>query len=181
MLAISQCRRPDQATPDIRFRIRDKSIIEKGNAMHTLIKTAIFAVLFGYSLATLRAQTLPAPTLDLQPDGVKWVTTPIPGVQTAVLSGSPSAQGLYLLRVKIAKDSKLMPHTHPDVRYTTVLAGEMHFGIGESFDDAKMKIYPPGAIIAIPANTPHFVWARSGDVIVQDTGIGPTGTTPVKK
>jgi quercetin dioxygenase-like cupin family protein len=83
--------------------------------------------------------------------------------------------------VKIARDAKLMPHTHPDVRYTTVLSGDMHFGFGEAFDPERMKAYPPGAIIAIPANTPHYVWARDGEVIVQDVGIGPTGTAPLKK
>ncbi len=148
--------------------------------MKFLIKAAV-PVLLVLAISPLYAQNLPVPTLDLQPDGVKWTATPIPGVQTAVLSGSLSATGLYLLRVKIAKDARLMPHKHPDVRYTTVLAGEMHFGFGEIFDDTQMKIYPAGAIIAIPANTPHFVWARTGDVIVQDTGIGPTATSPIGK
>lgn len=121
------------------------------------------------------------PALDLAPADVVWLDSPTPGVKTAVLSGSLLQPGLYILRVKIAKDAKLMPHTHPDVRYTTVLSGEMLFGFGESFDAARLKAYPPGAILAIPPHTPHFVWARDGEVIVQDTGFGPTGTAPLRK
>lgn len=121
------------------------------------------------------------PTIDLAPGDVSWRDTTTPGVKTAVLQGNLLDPGLYILRVKIANDAKLMPHTHPDVRYTTVLSGEMHFGFGESFDANRMKVYLPGAIIAIPANTPHYVWARNGEVVVQDTGIGPTATIPLKK
>jgi quercetin dioxygenase-like cupin family protein len=142
------------------------------------------AATLGIALASLLAAGTGAaqsPTLDLVPGDIAWLDSPTPGVKTAVLSGSLVQPGLYILRVKIAKDAKLMPHTHPDVRYTTVLSGEMHFGFGDAFDAGRMKTYPAGAIIAIPANTPHFVWARDGDVIVQDTGIGPTGTAPLRK
>jgi quercetin dioxygenase-like cupin family protein len=127
------------------------------------------------------AQTIPAPTLDLMPGDVTWKNSPIPGVQFAVLAGDVQHPGLYILRVKLARDAKLLPHTHPDIRNTTVLAGEMYFGFGESFDPDQMKVYPAGAIIAIPANAPHYVWAKTGEVIVQDVGIGPTGTTALKK
>jgi hypothetical protein len=29
---------------------------------------------------------------------------------------------------------------------------------------------------AIAKKTPHFVWAKDGEVIIQTTGMGPTGT-----
>ena len=142
----------------------------------TISAVAAFLVAAFIASSPLRAQAL-----DLAPGDVVWLDAPVAGVKTAVLSGSLSQAGLYILRVKIAKDAKLMPHTHPDVRYTTVLSGDMHFGFGETFDPGRMKSYPAGAIIAIPANTPHYVWARDGEVIVQDVGIGPTGTAAHKK
>lgn len=123
----------------------------------------------------------PAPAIDLLPADVAWRASPVPGVQTAVLSGNLLQPGLYLLRVKIAKDARLMPHTHPDVRYTTVLSGEMRLGFGDTFEESRMKSYPAGAIIAIPANAPHYVSAPDGEVIVQDTGMGPTASTPLKR
>jgi quercetin dioxygenase-like cupin family protein len=148
------------------------------------IPTRRFAAPLAFTLASFavafEGKAEPAP-LDLAPADVVWLDSPTPGVKTAILSGSLLQPGLYILRVKIAKDAKLMPHTHPDVRYTTVLSGEMLFGFGDTFDAARLKSYLPGAILAIPANTPHFVWARDGEVIVQDTGFGPTGTAPLRK
>lgn len=154
--------------------------------MNTRPSTRI-AVALGIGLGALfaaspsRGQSLPTPTLELTPGEIAWVNSPIPGIQSAVLAGNIQQPGLYVLRVKIARDAKLAPHTHPDVRNTTVLSGEMSLGFGETFDPGRMKVYPEGAIIAIPANTPHYVWARTGEVIVQDVGMGPTGTAPVTK
>jgi hypothetical protein len=34
----------------------------------------------------------------------------------------------------------------------------------------------PGAVYVVPADTPHYVWARDGDVEYQESGFGPTGT-----
>ena len=103
-------------------------------------------VLSAALLCTALSAAAQAPTIDLAPGDVIWRDTPTPGVKTAVLQGNLLDPGLYILRVKIAHDAKLMPHTHPDVRYTTVLSGEMHFGFGESFDADRMKVYPPGAL-----------------------------------
>ena len=149
--------------------------------MGTITRSACIALLAAVPCVTSTAQTAPQLSAGLQPEDVKWSASPVPGVETAVLSGDLQQQGLYLLRVRLAKDSKLQPHTHPDVRYTTVLSGEMYFGFGEAFDTAKMKRFPAGAIIAIPANTPHYVWAPNGAVVVQDAGMGPTATSPLKK
>jgi len=37
----------------------------------------------------------------------------------------------------------------------------------------KLQAYPPGAVIVLPAGTPHFHWARSGEYVSQVTAIGP--------
>ena len=149
--------------------------------MNSLNRTACVVVLAIASLVAAPAQTFAQAQAGMQPEDLKWTASPVPGVETAVLHGDLQKAGLYLLRVRMAKDSKLQPHTHPDVRYTTVLSGEMFFGFGDSFDTGKLVRYPAGAIIAIPANTPHYVWAREGVVIVQDTGVGPTASSPLKK
>lgn len=146
-----------------------------------LLATVLIVSAFGAAAPPARAQGYPSPTVDLMPGDVTWKPTATPGVQMGLISGKLQEPGLYIVRMKIAADTKLMPHTHPDVRNTTVLSGNMYFGFGESFDPEKMKTYPAGAIIAIPANTPHYVWAKDGELIVQDVGLGPTGTGPVKK
>lgn len=139
-----------------------------------LVLAAAIAAVYGTP-----AQSEPSVS-DLMPNDVKWKDSPIPGVQTAVISGDPTAPGLYVIRAKLAPGAKVAPHTHPDTRYDTVLVGELYFGFGETFDANNAKLYPAGAQITVPANTPHFAWVKNGDAILQEVGIGPSGHTPVK-
>jgi hypothetical protein len=39
----------------------------------------------------------------------------------------------------------------------------------------KLEAYPPGAVIILPGNTPHFHWAKSGEYVTQVTAMGPLG------
>jgi hypothetical protein len=59
----------------------------------------------------------------------------------------------------------------------TVLAGTVHLGFGESFDESKLIALPAGAVCVIPSNVPHYVWARDGEAIYQEAGVGVTGTS----
>jgi hypothetical protein len=38
-----------------------------------------------------------------------------------------------------------------------------------------LEAYPPGAVIILPGNTPHFHWAKSGEYVTQVTAMGPLG------
>jgi len=51
-----------------------------------------------------------------------------------------------------------------------VIEGTWYVGEGAKFDAAKLKSYPAGSFVVIPANVPHFVEAK-GAVVVQLTGI----------
>ena len=53
----------------------------------------------------------------------------------------------------------------------TVIEGTRYLGEGEKFDSAKLKGYPAGSFIIIPAGIPHFV-ATEGTVLVQLSGTG---------
>jgi quercetin dioxygenase-like cupin family protein len=102
------------------------------------------------------------------------------GTQTAVLFGDPTKAGVFVTRIKIAPGFKLMPHWHPDeVRTVAVLSGTLYFAVGEQWDESKLKPYPAGTFYSEPPRTPHYAWAKDGEVIIQVTGIGPTGTTPI--
>jgi quercetin dioxygenase-like cupin family protein len=97
-----------------------------------------------------------------------------------VLYGDPTKAGVYVTRVKFPAGAKLMPHTHPDEwRTAVVLSGTFYFGLGDKWDETKLKPYPTGTFFSEPKATPHFVWARDGEVIVQVTAIGPSGTTMI--
>ena len=92
------------------------------------------------------------------------------------LFGNPTTEGLYVTRTLIPHGTKTIPHTHSDSRTVTVLLGVCYYGRGEVFDEERVEQMPPGSFFTEPAGTPHYIWAKDGDVIVQTTGIGPSGT-----
>jgi quercetin dioxygenase-like cupin family protein len=96
-------------------------------------------------------------------------------VRLAVLVGQPSQEGPYVIRVKVPRGAKLMPHKHPEDRTYTVISGVFYIGLGDQFDAGKLEAYPPGAVIVLPGDTAHFHWAKSGEYITQVNAIGPLG------
>ncbi len=98
-----------------------------------------------------------------------------PEARLAVLIGNPAEPGPYVVRVKLPGGGKLMPHRHPEDRIYTVMSGVFYIGLGDSFDGDKVKAYPPGSVIVLPCDTPHFHWAKSGEYVTQVTAIGPLG------
>ena len=100
--------------------------------------------------------------------------------QTAVLYGDPTKPGLFVTRIKFGPGMKSLPHWHPDeVRTVAVISGTLYFGVGEQWDESKLKMYPAGTFFSEAPKTPHFTWAKDGEVIIQVTGIGPTGRTDI--
>ena len=93
----------------------------------------------------------------------------------AAVVGDPSEPAPYLTRVKVPAGVKLMPHRHPEDRIYTVISGVFYIGLGEHFDEEKLKAYPPGSVVVLPGDTWHFHWARSGEYVTQITAIGPLG------
>ena len=93
----------------------------------------------------------------------------------AVVVGKPSEPGPYTIRVRIPHGLKIMPHRHAEDRVYTVLSGVFYIGLGDQFDADKLQEYPPGTVIVLPANTPHFHWAKSSEYVTQVTAIGPLG------
>ena len=98
-----------------------------------------------------------------------------PSVRLAVIVGRPSEAGPYTIRVRVPRGVKLMPHRHPEDRVYTVMSGVFYIGLGDRFDADKLQAYPPGSVIVLPGNTPHFHWAKSGEYVTQVTAIGPLG------
>jgi len=116
--------------------------------------------------------------VEVTPDQLKWAPN-ANGTTQAVLYGDPTKDGLYVIQVKFPKGLKLTPHSHPDERIVTVLSGTAHFGLGEQFDEKKLKALPPESMWTEPAKQPHFAWAMDGEVVLQIVGHGPTSATAV--
>ncbi|GHT16525.1 hypothetical protein FACS1894189_0410 [Planctomycetales bacterium] len=116
------------------------------------------------------------PLLYMLPNDVPFPPPSGDRPRTAAILGDPKAVGLYVTRTIIPKGKQIIPHTHSDSRTVIVLTGTYYYGAGETFDEKKMVALPPGSFYTEPAGVPHYTWAKDGDVIVQTTAIGPSGT-----
>jgi quercetin dioxygenase-like cupin family protein len=131
-----------------------------------------------------RAQGLPPGRFDaVLPENIRWQAFPAfpEGVQLAVVVGTPSKPGPYVVRVKVPAGAKLMPHRHPEDRIYTVISGIFYIGLGETFDESKLKPYPPGSVVVLPGGVAHFHWAKSGEYVTQVTANGPLGLEYVNR
>lgn len=134
-------------------------------------------VLLAACLARVAVAAEPVPVL---PQDLRWASPPgNAAVQGAWVVGSETKPGPYLFRVKLAAGAKIPPHTHPDERSSTVLAGTLYVGFGTAFDETKVVAVPTGGVYVAPAGVAHYVWAKDGEAVYQEAGGGPTGTVPV--
>jgi len=108
----------------------------------------------------------------ISPEQVKWFTPAYykDGRQRAQLFGDSGKKGAWVDRVKIPAAMRVLAHTHPQDELVTVIEGTWYLGEGERFDSARLKGYPAGSFIVIPAGTPHFVATKDVAVIVQLSG-----------
>jgi ketosteroid isomerase-like protein/quercetin dioxygenase-like cupin family protein len=142
--------------------------------MNVRLALSLAALLLGGKLA---AQSAPTPVL---PGEFKWTTPPnLPALRSTWIVGAERETGSYAQRVILAAGGRIFPHTHPDTRYSTVLSGTLYVGFGTQEDPASMVAVPRGAVYVVKANQPHYLWAKNGEVIYQESGIGPTAMVPV--
>jgi anti-sigma factor ChrR (cupin superfamily) len=88
---------------------------------------------FIVALAVLAATPSLADNMPVNADGLTWRPAPpvLPkGAKIAVLSGDPSKDGLYVLRLKMPANYKIPAHNHPTSEYVTVVSGKFHIWNG---------------------------------------------------
>ena len=100
-------------------------------------------------------------------------------VQVIVIHGDPSKPGLYTILLKVAANTKIPAHLHPDDRMGTIVSGTWYFGYGDTFDESKLKMLPVGSIYSEVKNQNHFAMTGNEPVIAEITGYGPSGVTYV--
>lgn len=117
------------------------------------------------------------------PDDVRWFTPPSykDGRQRAQLFGNSSQDGVWIDRVKIPGGARVPAHTHARDELVTVIEGTWYLAEGTRFEAAKLKGYPRGSFIVVPAGVPHFVAAETGVVVVQVSGTGRFETSYLEK
>ncbi|MBC7846355.1 MAG: cupin domain-containing protein [Flavobacterium sp.] len=124
------------------------------------------------------AQGLPPKAFNfVTPENIVWNSFPAfpEKVKLAILVGNPAKPEPFIIRVKVPNGEKIMPHVHPEDRIYTVISGIFYIGIGDKYDETKLQAYPPGAVIVLPGNMPHFHLAKSSEYVTQVYAIGPLG------
>jgi anti-sigma factor ChrR (cupin superfamily) len=94
------------------------------------------------------------------------------GAEATVISGDPSKDGPYVLRLKMPAGYKVPAHNHPTAEYVTVLSGNFHLGMGDKLDETKGMELTAGGYGEAPAKMNHYAWTSS-PVVVQVHGQGP--------
>jgi hypothetical protein len=115
------------------------------------------------------------------PGNIRWTAGPAslrPGAQAAVLEGDPTREGVFTMRLRLPPGFEVRPHWHSQVEHVTVLAGVLHFGMGEKFDRAATRPMPAGSFGYWPIGMRHFAWAE-GETVLQLHGRGPWTVTYV--
>lgn len=125
--------------------------------------------------ASETAATAPA-VAAVTPDAVRWTPNPrLAGVDSASIVGDSARSGLYVSLGRMRQGATFPPHSHPDRRITTVVSGTMYYGTGPAFDHGRLRRYPAGSVVETPPGVPHFMAAKDGTAVMQETGMGPSG------
>lgn len=110
------------------------------------------------------------------PDTIQYGPVPPfipPGAQLAVLEGNPMAStGDYTIRLKMPAGYRIPPHWHPRRENITVISGTFELGMGDRFDEAKLKVYPAGSFAYMDPDMHHYALAET-EGIVQVHGMSP--------
>jgi quercetin dioxygenase-like cupin family protein len=114
---------------------------------------------------------------------IKWSAAPNllpPGAQWFVISGDPSKDGQYVVRLRLPAGYQIPAHNHPTTEMVTVLSGKLLLGMGDKLDQKKGIVLTTGGFAEAPAKMNHYVVATSPSV-VQVHGVGPFEITYVDK
>src|SRR5436853_4881590 len=94
-------------------------------------------------------------------DQLKWVAAPpsFPkGAQIAVLSGDPSKEGLYVVRLKAPAGYKVPAHVHPNDENVTVISGSFNIGMGDKLDEKKGEMLKVGGYAKVTKGMQHYAF-----------------------
>ena len=147
--------------------------------MRVGLAISLVAVLAG-AAARAEGPAAPADHTAMAPDQIKWGDVPpifAKGAKMAVLFGDPSKDGLFIVRLKMPANYKVMPHWHPTDENVTVLSGSFAIGMGDKLDP-KTKALGAGAFVSLPAKMHHYAFTTK-DTVVEVSAMGPFALTYV--
>jgi quercetin dioxygenase-like cupin family protein len=113
----------------------------------------------------------------IAPQDIKWGPAPPsipPGAQAAVIYGDPGKEGTFAFRLKVPKDYRIAPHTHPRPEIVTVISGTARLGMGTTADHGKAQVLPAGSFFALSPGSSHYFFADE-ETVIQLNSTGPWG------
>ena len=116
-----------------------------------------------------------AASAQVMPNDLQWGPAPpgLPaGAQIAVLSGDPTKEGMFTIRLKFPAGYSVPAHHHPTPELVTVMEGSASMGMGDKLDKTKAKTLGAGGFVELPPNMNHFAFTESG-ATVQIVSHGP--------
>ncbi len=116
----------------------------------------------------------------VRPSDLHFVAKPN-GTFQANIVGNVERAGTYAAQTRLPAGLRIAPHFHPEDRMVLIMSGTLYVGYGETYDETKMVALSPGSVFTEPGRTPHFTWAKDGEVNLYVTGRGPSGTTWLEK
>ena len=152
------------------------------------MRARITTLSMGLLFTAAYAAPLLSPQLRLTPNEVDSMpahdsgagTSGVPGIRTTVMSGDPTQDGPYTIRLSVPANTKIQAHTHRDDRTAIVISGVWYFGYGPAAAAAAEKALPMGSFYTEPSGVAHFAETKADPVVVYITGHGPTDTVYVK-
>jgi hypothetical protein len=110
-----------------------------------------------------------------RPDQFEWKPRPGSASQTVALFGDPSKPGLYAQLLKRGPDDWSQPHSHPNERIITVMAGTFLIGTGPKFDRSNTVALGPGSVVRDIPNQMHYDGTGPEGATIEIIAMGPAG------
>ncbi len=146
----------------------------------TLPLGLLCAAAFAAPLASLQLRLTPADVDSMRSHDSGAGTSGVAGIRTTVVSGDPTKDGPYTIRLSIPANTKIQAHTHRDGRTAIVVSGVWYFGYGPVAGSAAEKALPAGSFYTELGGVAHFAETKTDPVVVYISGNGPTDTVYVK-
>lgn len=107
--------------------------------------------------------------------GLKWMDGPpgLPsGAKFAVVSGDPTKDGPFVIRIQMPADYAVAPHHHPtDETLRIKSGGPLSYGTGDKLDKDRVGSLEKGYHVTLMANMNHYVFTSTPtEVEVSSTG-----------
>ena len=112
-----------------------------------------------------------------QPEQFDWKGRPGSVTQSAAVFGDPTKPGMYVQLLKRGPNDWSQPHSHPNDRYITVLAGTMLIGTGSTVDKDNTVAVKPGGVIRDIAGQMHYDGTGPEGLTIEIIGMGPSTMT----